>query len=136
MQSNKITEWQTITKRIHLRNKNIVIKSLLTFFLKNTLACSQGNISLLRIIAKLFTAIYSKVQKLFRKCFSMWSPPSRSLVTYTLLLWVFTTRRVCIILVPSLLQLLFYNSSSNINESNNDDDNDKTSILKHAESYS
>ena len=133
MQSNKITEWQTITKRIHLRNKNIV-KSLLTFFGEKHLVAKA--ISLLRITTKLFTAIYSKVQKLFRKCFPLWGPPSRSLVTYTLLPWVFTTRTVCIILVPSLLQLLFYNSSSNINESKNDDDNDKTSILKHAESYS
>lgn len=132
MQSNKITEWQTITNPIHLRNKNIV-KSLLFFCEKHLVARA---ISLLRIITKLFTAIYSKVQKLFRKCFSLWGPLSRSLVTYTLLPWVFTTRRVCIILLPSLLQLLFYNSSSNINGSNNDYDNDKTSILKHAESYS
>lgn len=72
MQSNKITEWQTITKRIHLRSKNIV-KSLLTFFCEKHLVAKA--ISLLRITTKLFTAIYSKVQKLFRKCFSLWGPP-------------------------------------------------------------
>lgn len=84
--------------------------------------------SLLRIITKLFTAIYSKVSS--SENVSHRGAHLQGL-TYTLL-----SRRVRIILVPSLLQLLFYNSSSNIDESNDDDDNDKTSILEHAENYS
>lgn len=97
MQSNKITEWQTITNPIHLRNKNIV-KSLLFFCEKHLVARA---ISLLRIITKLFTAIYSKVQKLFRKCFSLWGPLSRvhnKKSVYHLAAISFTT---------PLLQLLF-----------------------------